>query len=206
MKTLSSIVACLLSVPVLATTYTLEPNYTQVVFSWDHLGYSNPTAQIAQGKGMLEFDAMEPGASKLQVTLPVASLVTGVPDLDEHLKSEDFFDVAKYPEATFRSTRVERGKGADQFRVTGNLTIRDRTRPVTLEVKLLKAGKNPRTEVATIGFDATASLKRSDFGLGAFVPQVGDDITLRLTCQGAESAGYAAYLQAREEKEKAKKR
>jgi polyisoprenoid-binding protein YceI len=122
--------------------------------------------------------------------------MTGVPDLDEHLKSGDFFDVARYPTATFASTRVEKTMAADRLKVTGNLTIRDVTRPVVLDVKLLKSGSNPSTQVATIGFNATATLKRSEFGLGKFVPQVGDQIRLQVTCQGAEAKAYAAYLEA----------
>jgi polyisoprenoid-binding protein YceI len=199
------IAAATFPAPALATTYTLEPNYTQVVLSWDHLGYSHPTAQIAQGTGMLEFDPMTPSMSSLKVTLPVTSLMTGVPDLDEHLKSADFFDVAKFPEATFQSTKVEPGMGKDHLKVTGSLTIRSVTRPVTLDVKVLKVGANPRTQVGTVGFNATARLKRSDFGLGAFVPHVSDEVQLQITCQGAESKGYAAYLKAKQEKEAAKK-
>ena len=130
------------------------------------------------------------------MTIPIASLNTGVPDLDEHLKSEDFFEVAKYPTATFVSTRVEKGAGMNRFKVTGNLTIRKVTRPVMLEVTLLKVGKNARTEVATIGFDARGTLKRSDFGLGAFVPQVSDEIQLLVTTQAAEAKAQAAYLEA----------
>ncbi len=206
MKTLTLLIALTIASPVLATTYTLEPNYTQVVFSWDHIGYSHPTAQIAQGAGMLEFDPKQPTMATLQVTLPVSSLITGVPDLDEHLKSEDFFDVARFPQATFRSTRVEKGMSADNLKVTGNLTIRNVTRPVTLDVKVLKLGSNPRTNVATVGFNATGMLKRSDFKLDAFVPQVGDEIALQITCQGAEAKGQAALLKAREEELKTKKK
>ena len=205
MKTLTLLAATIVASPALATTYTLEPNYTQVVFSWDHLGYSRPTAQIAQGAGMLEFDPMEPARASLQVTLPLASLITGVPDLDEHLKSEDFFDVAHFPQARFESTRVAKGMAADRLTVTGNLTIRDVTRPVTLDVQVLKQGTNPRTSVATVGFNATGRIKRSDFGLGAFVPQVGDQIELRITCQGAETKAYAAFLKSQEEKARGEK-
>jgi polyisoprenoid-binding protein YceI len=194
-----------LATPAMATKYTLEPNYTQVVFSWDHLGYSHPMAQIAQGSGMLDFDPMAPTMSSLQVTMPVKGLMTGVPDLDEHLKSADFFDVAHFPEATFRSTRVAQGGAADRLQVTGDLTIRNITRPVTLDVQVLKAGSNPRTQVDTVGFSATAMLKRSDFKLDAFVPQVSDDITLQITCQAAESSGQAAFLKAKEDKQRAKK-
>ena len=205
MKMLTLFAAILVTSPALATTYTLEPNYTQVVFSWDHLGFSRPTAQIAQGTGMLEFDAMQPAMASLQVTLPLSSLITGVPDLDEHLKSGDFFDVAHFPQARFESTRVAKGVAPDRLTVTGNLTIRDVTRPVTLDVRVLKQGSNPRTGVATVGFNATGRIKRSDFGLGAFVPQVGDEIALQITCQGAEAKAQAAFLRAKEEKARAEK-
>ena len=199
MKSLA-LAAMMLATPVLATTYTLEPNYTQGVLRWDHLGFSYPAAQFAQGTGTLEFDAMDPGMSSIKVTIPIASLNTGVPDLDEHLKSEDFFELAKYPTATFVSTRVEKGMDMNHFKVTGNLTIRSVTRPVTLDVTLLKVGKNARTEVATVGFDARGTLKRSDFGLGAFVPQVSDEIQLLVTTQAAEAKAQAAFLKAKEQK------
>ena len=88
----------------------------------------------------------------------------------------------------------------NHFKVTGNLTIRSVTRPVMLDVTLLKVGKNARTEVATIGFDARGTLKRSDFGLGAFVPQVSDEIQLLVTTQAAEAKAQAAYLKAKEQK------
>jgi polyisoprenoid-binding protein YceI len=205
MKTLSILALALCATPALATTYTLEPDYTQVVFSWDHLGFSHPTAQIAQGTGTLEFDARQPTMASLQVTLPLASLMTGVPGLDEHLKSEDFFHVARYPLATFVSTRVTQGRSDERLEVTGNLTLHAVTRPVTLEVRVLKVGSNPRTDVATVGFAASGRVSRSEFGLGAFVPQVSDEISLQITCQGAESKGYAAFLKAQEEKEQAKK-
>jgi len=185
-----------------ATTYTLETNYTQAVFRWDHLGLSNPGAQVAQGTGRLEFDAMNPAMSRVEVTFPLSTLATGVPDLDEHLKSEDFFEIAKYPTATFASTKVEAGMGAGTFKVTGNLTLHGITRPVTLEATLLKTGNNVRTGVASIGFNASATIRRSDFGLGAFVPQVGDAVRIQVTTQGAEAKALAAYREKQEEEKK----
>jgi polyisoprenoid-binding protein YceI len=200
MKSFPLLAGLLITAPALATTYTLEPNYTQVVLSWDHLGYSFPTAQIAQGQGTLEFDPNLPTQAKVAVSLPLASIASGVPDLDEHLKSADFFDVAKYPDAQFTSTKVEPGMGADRLRVSGNLRLHGVTKPVTLDVEILKVGSNARTGIATVGFNATAKLKRSDFGLGAFVPQVGDDITLTITCQGAEAKAYADYQKSKAQK------
>lgn len=194
MKSSAVLAGLLLAAPALATTYTLEPNYTQVAFSWDHLGYSFPTAQLARGQGTLDFDPMNPTLSKVDVRFPIALIASGVPDLDERLKSDEFFDAAKYPEAVFTSTKVETGMGAQRLRVTGNLTMHGVTRPLTLDVRILKVGSNPRTGIATVGFNATATLKRSDFGLGAFVPQVGDEIALTITTQGAEAKAFAEYL------------
>ena len=204
MKTLTILASLICATPALATTYTLEPDYTQVVFSWDHLGFSHPTAQIAQGTGTLEFDPMSPTMASLKVILPVDMLTTGVPGLDEHLKSDDFFDVMRFPQASFVSTRVVKSPGKDRLAVSGDLTIHNVTRPVTLDVQVLKVGTNPRSEVPTVGFAATTRIKRSDFGLGRFVPQVSDEISVQISCQGAESKAYTAFLKAQEEKEKAK--
>jgi len=197
-----ALAACLAlgAAPLCATTYTIEPDYTQGVFRWSHLGFSNPAAQVSQGQGTLEFDPADPTRASVQVTIPLSSLNTGVPALDEHLRSEDFFEVAKFPTATFRSTKVERGAGKDRLKVTGDLSLHGITRPVTLDVTILKVGPNPRTQLSTVGFEATTTLKRSDFGLGAFVPQVSDEIRLQITSQGVEAKGYAEYLRKEAEK------
>ncbi|HKR35250.1 MAG TPA: YceI family protein, partial [Steroidobacteraceae bacterium] len=122
----------LAAAPLCAMTYTIEPDYAQVVFRWSHLGFSNPAAQLSQGQGTLEFDPANPTRASVQVTIPLSTLDTGVPALDEHLRSEDFFEVAKFPTATFRSTKVEQGAGKDRLRVTGELNLHGITRPVTL--------------------------------------------------------------------------
>ena len=192
----------LAAAPLYATTYTIEPDYTQGVFRWSHLGFSNPAAQFSQGQGTLEFDPANPTRASVQVTIPLSSLNTGVPALDEHLRSEDFFEVAKFPTATFRSTKVEQGAGKDRLKVTGELNLHGVTRPVTLDVTVLKVGSNPRTELPTVGFEATTTLKRSDFGLGAFVPQVSDEIRMQITSQGVEAKGYAEYLRKQEAEKK----
>jgi polyisoprenoid-binding protein YceI len=192
--------------PLWAATYTLEPNYTQVEFSWNHLGFSNPTAQLAQGSGTLEYDPADPTRASVTVTIPLSSLHTGVTDLDEHLRSADFFDTDQFNTAGFKSTKVEKGMAKDRLRVSGSLELHGITKPVTLEVTLLKIGTNARTHLPSIGFDATTTLKRSDFGLGKFVPQVSDEIQIRITSQGAEAKAYAEYLRQEAEAEKAGKK
>src|SRR5258708_36862270 len=102
----------LASIPLHAATYTLEPDYTQGVFRWNHLGFSSPAAQFAQGEGTLEFDQANPTMSSIKVTIPLASLNTGVPALDKHFRSKDYFDTAEYPTAAFKSTKDETGAAA----------------------------------------------------------------------------------------------
>ena len=191
------------SAPLFATTYTLEPNYTQGVVRWNHLGFSTPAAQFGQGEGTLEFDAAEPVKSSIKVTIPLSTLNTSVPDLDEHLRSKDFFEIAKYPTATFTSTKVEKGSAPNQLQISGDLNLHGVTRPVMLAVTIVKTGLNPRTNLQTVGFDATTTLKRSDFGLGKFVPQVSDEIPLQVTAQAVDAKAYTEYLRAQETAEKA---
>jgi polyisoprenoid-binding protein YceI len=195
----------LTAAPLYATTYTLEPDYTQGVFRWNHLGFSSPAAQFAQGQGTLEFDAADPTHASVTVTIPLSTLYTGVAGLDEHFRSSDFFDTAKFPTATFRSTAVEKGSMKNQLKVKGDLTLHGTTKPVTLDVTIVRIGTNPRTSLPTVGFDGMTTLKRSDFGMGKYVPQVSDEIELRVISQAVEANAYAAYLKAQEAEEAAKK-
>lgn len=192
----ASLVVAGAGAPLHATTYTLEPDYTQGVFRWNHLGFSSPAAQFAQGQGTLKFDPADPTKASVQVTIPLSTLNTGVPALDDDFRSTDFFDTAKYPMATFTSTRVDKIAGTQRLKVSGDLSLHGVTRPVVLEVTVVRIGTNPRTSLPTIGFDAMTTLKRSDFGLGRYVPQVGDDIAMHIVCQAVEAKAYADYLRA----------
>jgi polyisoprenoid-binding protein YceI len=193
----------LTAAPLYATTYTLEPDYTQGVFRWNHLGFSSPAAQFAQGKGTLEFDAADPTRSAVTVTIPLSTLYTGVPGLDEHFRSSDFFDTEKFPTATFKSTQVEKGAMKNQLKIKGDLTLHGMTKPVTLDVTIVRIGTNPRTSLPTVGFDGMTTLRRSDFGMGKYVPQVSDEIDLHVISQAVEAKAYAAYLKKQEAEEAA---
>jgi polyisoprenoid-binding protein YceI len=195
-RSLAAAILAVATLPAAATSYTLEPDYTQGVFRWNHLGFSSPAAQFAQGKGTLEFDPSDPTKSMVSVVIPLDSLHTGVPDLDDDFRSSTFFDTARFPTASFKSTRVAKGAAEDQLKVTGDLSLHGITKPVTLDVTIVKIGTNPRTSLPTVGFNGTTILKRSDFGMGKYVPQVSDAIELRIICQGVESKAYAEYLQA----------
>jgi polyisoprenoid-binding protein YceI len=186
----------LVNLPLHATTYTFEARHTEGVVRWSHLGFANPTAQFSQVVGTLTFDAADPTRASVTATITLANMTSGVPDLDDNFHSTDFFDTAKFPTATFTSTKVARGEAPHKFVVTGNLTVHGVTRPVTLDVTLNKIGLDVRNNLPSIGFDATTTLKRSDFGLGLYVPQVSDDVSVHLTVQADEAKGYAKLLRA----------
>lgn len=159
-------------------TYAVDPGHTQVVFAYDHMGFTNNVGVIAEPTGTLTLDKANPAASKVSIELPIANLRTGVAKLDEHLLKPDFFDGAKFPTATFVSTGVKaEGTGAT---ITGNLTIKGVTKPVTLDAEFYGVGANPMSKKENIGFVATGTIKRSDFGLGAYVPVVGDAVELKI--------------------------
>lgn len=165
-------------------SYKLDPNHTMVIFSWSHFGFSHPVAELGLGEGTLVFDEKDPAKSSVEVTLPLERLDTHVAKLDEHLKKPDFFDAEKYPVITFKSTRVE-ARGSGRYKVTGDLTVHGVTRPVVLDAKLNKVGEHPMLKAQAIGFDATTTLKRSEFGVGAYVPNVSDEIKVQITTEGA---------------------
>ena len=163
-------------------SYKIDPKHTNVIATWDHFGFSRPSASFAQADGMIVYDADHVGQSSVKVTLPLAGMTSFVDALDKHLRSDDFFDAEKYPDATFASTKVE-AAGDNKLRVAGDLTVHGVTRPVVLDVTLNKAGEHPNGKRAAIGFDASTTIKRSDFGIDKYVPNVSDEITIRITTE-----------------------
>lgn len=164
-------------------TYKLDPTHTMVLFSWNHFGFSNPTANLTNADGTLVYDEKDPTKATVEVTLPLSGIDTFVPKLNEHLSSKDFLDAAQYPTITFKSTKVT-AAGKGKLKVTGDLTVHGTTKPVTLDVTVNKVGENPMMKGTPIaGFDAVATLKRSDFGVGAYVPNVSDEIKVRITTE-----------------------
>lgn len=171
-------------------TYKLDPAHTNVIASWSHFGYSNPSANFGDVDGYLVYDAADVSKSSVRVSLPLSGLNAFSDKFNVHLNSADFFESARFPAATFKSTQVE-AVGAGKLKVTGNLTIKDITRPVVLDVTLNGSGEHPMRKVPAIGFDATATIKRSDFGLGKYAPAVSDEVVLRITTEAAAATAEA---------------
>lgn len=174
--------------------YTLDPAHTQALFSWSHLGYSHPEAGFDDIRGTLQWDAAHIENSSVDVTIQIDSVHSHVPALDEKLKTAEFFDTAQFPSATFVSTKVTRAGKGDRLRIDGNLTLHGVTKPVTLDAKLNQVGSYPMLEVPAAGFDATATIQRSAFGIAAGIPMIGDAITLRISTEALEAKGYAAAM------------
>jgi polyisoprenoid-binding protein YceI len=165
-----------------AEPYAIDASHTNVVFTWNHLGFSNLSGRFEQVQGDFRFDAEDPTQSTLRVTIPVSSLSTGVPRLDEHLRGDDFFDVANHPEATFVSKAIS-SDGEGRYAVMGELTIRGVTRPAALAVTVNKIGPHPMSKKPAAGFDATMTIRRSEFGMTYALPAVPDEIRISISTE-----------------------
>ena len=168
-----------------AATYNIDAAHTQVQFTYTHLGFSHLNGRLNQVSGSFDFDPAKPANSSINVQIPMASLSTGVPKLDEHLNSPDFFDVEKFPTASFKSTKVT-ALGKDKLSVAGELTIHGVTKPVVLDVTINKVGIHPMKKVAAAGFDASTTIKRSEFGVGGMTPMIADEVKLSISLEAQE--------------------
>ena len=160
-------------------SYKADKNHTQVVFTYSHFGFNLYTGMLGNIGGTLILDTATPAKSKVSIDIPLADVVTTSAKLNEHLQSADFFDTAKYPTAHFESTSVV--ASGTTAKITGNLTLHGVTKPVVLDARFVGAGGNPMSKVDTIGFTATTSVKRGDFGITKLLPMVSDAVDLRIT-------------------------
>lgn len=166
-----------------AAEYKLDTSHTYVGFEISHFGFSTTHGSFEDVKGKLDFDQSKPEASKVDVKIETDSLKTGFEKRDEHLLSPDFFDAKKYPEIKFKSTKVT-VTGKDTGTLTGDLTLHGVTKPVTLDVTFTKAAPSPmKPTILVAGFNATGSIKRSDFGMTTYVPAIGDDVKIIISTE-----------------------
>ena len=163
------------------STYVIDNSHTYPHFTYNHLGYSVQTHQFdkTSGKVVLDFDAK---TGSVDVTIDANSVSTGFPLFNEHLRGEDYFDAARYPTITFKSNSVT-FKGNKVVSVSGDLTIKGVTQPVTLEVTHFKCMPHPILKAPACGANATATVKRSDFRMGKYAPFISDEVTLNLSIE-----------------------
>lgn len=162
-----------------AGEFTVDPNHTQIGFTVSHMGFSNFSGRLSGVSGTLSLAGGDHAASKLSVSVPANSFSTPVDKLNGELVSADWFDATKFPTITFTSTKVT-STGPDSATIEGNLTMHGVTKPITLSAKFIGVGANPMSKAYTVGFDATGTVKRSEFGVTKYVPVIGDDVELTL--------------------------
>lgn len=162
--------------------YQTDPNHHYITFSYSHMGYSHPQVRWRDWTGALDWNAEDPGASAISVKINAASVDSGVDEFNGHLQDERFFDVANHPEITFVSTSIER-TGPSAAKVAGDLTIRGVTRPVTLDAVVNRAANDDFAKAYKLGFSGKTTVKRSDFGMDAYVPFVSDEVEIAIEAE-----------------------
>ena len=168
--------------------YKFDKAHTQILFFIDHLGFSKSQGEFHEYEGAFTFNRADPEKSSVEITINTDSIDMDDEKWNEHMKNEDFFDVAKFPTMTFKSTEIK--KTSDKTaNVTGDLTILEITKPVTLNVTFNKAGVHTFNQKYVAGFSATTQIKRSDFGMNYGLPLIGDEVDIRLEVEGFRQNG-----------------
>ncbi len=171
-----------------ADTYAFDPGHTEVRFFWDHAGVSEQSGEWGKVEGTVDFDPEDVTATKISVTIDPDSVTTGVKALDKHMKSADMFDVETYEAITFESTSAVQS-GKNTLTVTGDLTIKDKTHPLTLDVTLLHMGEHPVGKFIDyykgewLGVKASGRLLRSEYGVGYAAPLTSDLIRIEIATE-----------------------
>ncbi|MEO9895728.1 MAG: YceI family protein [Paracoccaceae bacterium] len=169
-----------------ADKYILDSSHSQVVFNYNHLGFSTTYGMFSGFEGEIVFDQEDPAQSSVTVTMPTKSMFTGWEKRTAHFLSGDFFGATDESLISFASTGIEI-TGDNTAKITGDLTLNDVTKSVVLDAVLNKVGPNPLSKTDWAGFDATTTLKRSEFGLGAFAPAVSDEVEVSISVEAAKA-------------------
>lgn len=160
-----------------APHYAFDKAHTSIIWFAGHKGYSKSMGQFMDFAGDVVLDSDNPAASSVEITIKTTSMTTGLADFDAHLKSPDFFNVAQYPTASFKSTKVI-FHGNNKATVEGNFTLLGQTHPLVLDVVLNKRDTDMSAREVRAGFSAKTTVKRSKWGMKTYVPFISDDIDI----------------------------
>lgn len=166
--------------------YVLDPSHSQVLFSYNHLGYSTTYGLFSGFDGEISFDQENPANSSVSVQMPLDSMLTGWEKRFAHFMSDDFFAAKGGEMVSFQSTGIE-VTGDKTANITGDLTLNGVTRAVVLDAALNQVGTHPTYGKPWAGFDATTTVLRSDFGLGMFAPYVGDEVQINISIEATKA-------------------
>jgi polyisoprenoid-binding protein YceI len=165
-------------------TYTLDNNHTFPRFSYSHFGFSTQLSRFNKTTGTIVIDRAAKTGS-VDVTIDTTSVDTGSALFNEHIQGPDFLDTAKFPTATFKSSKMA-FKGDTPASVSGELTLKGVTKPVTLRIDSFKCMPHPILKKDACGANATAMVKRTEFNMGKYVPNVGDEVTLSIAVEAVK--------------------
>ena len=182
-KLSAALILAAVAAPALAApeTYAVDGTHTFPRVSYSHFGYSTQLSRFNKTTGTVVLDkAARTGA--VDIVIDTKSVDTGYATFDEHIQGEDFLDTARYPTATFKSTKVI-FDGDKPAKVEGNLTLKGVTRPVTLTVSDFKAAPHPMLKKDAIGANSWTTVKRSEFNAGKYAPNVGDDVRIDIAIE-----------------------
>jgi polyisoprenoid-binding protein YceI len=166
--------------------YVLDASHSQIVFSYNHLGYSTTYGMFSGFEGEIAFDQEDPAASSVTVSFPVTSMLTGWEARFGHFMSADFFGAVEDQMVTFTSTGIE-VTGENTAMITGDLTLNDVTKTVVLDAMMNQASNHPMQEKPWAGFDATTTVLRSDFNVGNFAPFVSDEVEIMISIEAMKA-------------------
>jgi polyisoprenoid-binding protein YceI len=166
--------------------FRIDPVHTRVAFQVSHAGFSNPVGSFSQSVGELDFDPDDAAADRVDVRIPIATLDLGDESWQGKILDGTFFDAKKYPEARFVSTHVEK-TGDTAYTIEGTLTLHGVSHPVRLQATFNALRHHPLTFRRTIGFSASGTLKRSDFGMTSWSSLVGDEVRLLIEVEAQKS-------------------
>ncbi len=185
--TSAALVAALFAAPAFAAPekYSLDPSHSQIVFSYNHLGFSTTTGMFSGFDGEIMFDQEDPAASSVKVSFPVKSMMTGWQERFDHFMTADFFGATDEDMVTFTSTSIE-VTGEKTAKIAGDLTMNKVTKPVVLDAVLNQVGEHPMAKAPWAGFSATTTVLRSDFNLGQFAPYVSDEVAINISIEASK--------------------
>ena len=165
-----------------ADTYKMDPSHTSVIFIVNHLGFSNYQGRFGGASGELTLDRDNLADASAVINIDLTKIESGDAELNKHMQSSDFFYVENHPTATFKSTDVE-VTGDNTAKITGDLSFLGETHPLVLDVTLTGEGDNPMTNDHTLGFAATGTVTRTDYGMDFLSGAVGDDVDLQISSE-----------------------
>lgn len=183
-----SLIGALAAAPAFAApeAYVLDPSHSQILFSYNHLGFSTTYGLFSGFDGKIAFDQAEPAKSSVEVSFPVKTMLTGWQERFDHFMTKDFFDATDDEMVTFKSTAIE-VTGEKTAKITGDLTLNGVTKSIVLDAALTQAGEHPMAKKPWAGFTGTTTLLRTDYNLGMFAPYVSDEVQVTISIEAMKA-------------------